>query len=234
MSGRQDYEDRRQARIDRLRNASLSAEQRSDAEYNRAHDLVKGIPFGQPNIIGRPALPRLREKSRHAMENAYALSQTADYYKERADAAEKHSAILSDDPRAIQKLQEKLAALEAKRDSVKAANKAARKTGGEQSAWYVLPYLSRDIKAVKDRIAKLEMVDSMPAELIEFDGGEIESDPITNRVIIRFDERQPEEITSALKSHGFKWAPSVSGWQRLRSPHALQIAEKLCDITAAE
>lgn len=63
MSGRLDYEERKQNRIDRLNAASEKASSLSGSEYKRSHDLVKDIPLGQPNIIGRPALPRLREKS---------------------------------------------------------------------------------------------------------------------------------------------------------------------------
>lgn len=70
----------------------------------------------------------------------------------------------------------------------------------------------------------------MPAELIEFDGGEIESDPITNRVMIRFDERQDDAMTQKLKSCGFRWAPSVKAWQRLRNPAALYAAKKICGV----
>ncbi|HNW87752.1 MAG TPA: DUF3560 domain-containing protein [Candidatus Limiplasma sp.] len=230
MPGREDYEERRQARIDRLNNAAASAAQESSQRFKRAHDMVKDIPFGQPNIIGRPALPALRERSALMMDKALELNRTANYYTERAEAAECNSAISSDDPTAIEKLQAKLAKLEATRDRVKAANKAAKKTGGEQSAWYILPYLARDIKSVKERIAKLQAVDGMPAELIEFDGGEIESNPTTNRVTIRYDEHQSANVTAQLKANGFRWAPSAQGWQRLRSPGALRLAKKLCDV----
>ena len=229
MPGREDYEERRQARIDRLNNAAASAAQESSQRFKRAHDMVKDIPLGQPNIIGRPALPALRERSARTMDKALELNRTADYYAERAEAAEGNSAISSDDPAAIEKLQAKLAKLEATRDRVKAANKESKKTGGERSAWYTLPYLARDIKSVKERIAKLQAVDDMPAEIIIFDGGEIESDPITNRVIIRYDDRQPDSVTAQLKANGFKWAPSVQGWQRLRTPGALRLAQKLCE-----
>ena len=43
----------------------------------------------------------------------------------------------------------------------------------------------------------------MPAEIIQFDGGEIDSDADANRVIIRFDERQDEEMTSKPEKQRF-------------------------------
>jgi hypothetical protein len=64
----------------------------------------------------------------------------------------------------------------------------------------------------------------MPDETIPFDGGEIHSDPETNRVIIRFDAKPEEYVASRLKALGFKWSPGSRAWQRLRSRAALQMA----------
>lgn len=234
MPGREDYEERRQARIDRLNDAAYKASKESEAQYQRSHDLVKNIPLGQPNIEGRTALPRLREKSRSALERSISLDEKSAYYADRAEAAESNSTISSDDPAAIDKLREKVARLEAERDRVKAFNKEARKNGTEPAPWYTLPYLGRDIKAAKERIAKLERVDNMPAEQIRFEGGEIESDPTTNRVMIRFNERQDGDMTQKLKSNGFRWAPSVKAWQRLRNPNALYAACQICGVNWKE
>lgn len=228
MPGREDYEERRQARIDRLNDAACKAAQESDAASKRSFNLVKDIPLGQPNIIGRPALPNLRARSAKLMDKSVKLADKSGYYSDRAEAAESNRAISSDDPAAIEKLREKVARLETERDRVKAFNKEARKNGTDPAPWYTLPYLGRDIKAAKERIAKLERVDNMPAELIQFDGGEIESDPITNRVMIRFDERQDAAMNRKLKSFGFHWSPSAKAWQRLRSPGSLRIACHLC------
>jgi len=230
MVGREDYEERKQAKIDRLNDASSKASEAATVQYNRSHDLVKDIPFGQPNIEGRSALPNLRKKSWNALERAIENDNKADYYKERAEASESNTAISSDDPQAIIKLKEKLSALEEERENIKASNKAAKKNGTEIAPWYTLPYLSKDIKRVKERIEKLESIDQMPAEIIQFDGGEIESDPITNRVIIRFNERQGDDIVNNLKSNGFRWAPSVKAWQRLRNRNALNAAKHICGI----
>ena len=230
MSGRADYEERKQDRIDRLNGAAEKASERSLSYNKRSSDLVKDIPFGQPNIVGRPALPRLREKSARAMDKAVEESDKADYYAERAEAAESNHAISSDDPEAIPKLKNKLAALEAEREQVKASNKAARKNGTEPAPWYTLPYLGRDIKQVKERIAKLERVDQMPDETIQFDGGEIISDTETNRVMIRHDEKPGSAVIQALKSNGFHWSHSEKVWQRLRNPNALYTAKVICGI----
>ena len=228
MAGREDYEERKQARIDRLNAAADKAAKERDQKYKISYDLVKDIPLGQPNIIGRNDLPRLREKSGNAMEQSVRLDEKAKYYSDKADAAENNTAISSDDPKAIEKLKAKIAKLEAERERVKALNKEARKNGTEPAPWYTLPYLSKDIKAAKERIAK--QAEQMPAVIINFDCGEIESDPVTNRVIIRFNERQSEEVTRKLMSRGFRWSPSNGGWQRLRNMSALRVACALCDV----
>lgn len=234
MSGREDYEERKQARIDRLNGAAEKAATLSTAQYKRSNDLVKDIPFGQPNIVGRSALPRLREKSWNTLGRAVESEEKSAYYAGKAAAAESNSAISSDDPEAIEKLKSKLAALEAEREKAKAFNRAARKNGTEKLPWYTLPYLGKDIKRIKERIAQLEQVDQMPAEIIEFDAGEIESDPVTNRVIIRHDKKPDDETIRALKSNGFHWSHSEKAWQRLRNLNALYAAKAICGVKEAK
>ena len=228
MSGREDYAERKQERIDRLNDAAYKLSKESSAAFTRSHNLVKDIPLGQPNIRG--SLTGVMNKSRNAMDKGVEASEKASYYAGRAEAAENNSAISSDDPSAIEKLQAKIAVLEAKRDKIKAFNKAAKKNGTQPAAWYELPYASKEIKRLKDRIESLERIDQMPDEIIEFSGGEIESDSTTNRVIIRYDERQPDAVTESLKIRGFHWSPSVGAWTRLRNRNALYAAKVICNI----
>lgn len=230
MSGRTDYKERREARIDRLESAAATAAAKATAEATRSHDLVKDIPFGQPNIIGRPALPRLREKSARAMDRAIEHSETAEYYSDKAEAAKKNSAISSDDPDAIEKLEAKIEKLEAERERIKAFNKEARENGTEPAPWYALPYLSKDIKAAKDRIEKLKRTDDMPDETITFADGEIEVDSDTNRVCVRYSQRPSDDVISSLKTNGFHWSKTEGVWMRLKSPAALRAAKRVCGI----
>lgn len=44
MSGRADYEERKQERIERLNAAAEKARRGSNAAYLRGHDLVKDVP----------------------------------------------------------------------------------------------------------------------------------------------------------------------------------------------
>ena len=258
MPGRSDYEERRQARIERLKMAANKARSDSNTAYQRSYDLIKDIPLGQPNIVGRPALPRLREKSINLMNKSIEADKKADYYDSRVEAAENNTSISSDDPDSLKKLQNKIECLRKQQERMKSINKYYRKyktcvgmdgLSDEEAArldqavkdgysWETAPFpsyeltsINQRIKAAEARVRKLEAVDEMPAEIIQFDGGEIESDPVTNRVMIRFDERQGEEIVEKLKGRGFRWAPSVKAWQRLRNPAALRAACAVCGIT---
>lgn len=230
MVGRIDYEERKQARIDRLNEASEKAAALSAAQYKRSHDLVKDIPLGQPNIEGRTALPNLRKKSRNSLEHAVENDEKSAYYAERAEAAENNNAISSDDPEVIIKLEKKLEKLEAEREAIKAENKKRKKAGEEQAPSWLLTNLGGTIRATKERIEKLKRIDLMPAEIIQFNGGEIISDADLNRVQIRFDERQDNEMADKLKKYGFHWAPSEKAWQRLRNQNALYAAKKVCGL----
>jgi len=230
MVGREDYEERRENRIDRLNSAAEKAAAQSMAESKRSHDLVKDIPFGQPNIIGRPALPRLREKSINAMEHSIEHANTADYYAGRAEAAESNKAISSDDPTAIEKLTAKIKYFEAEKEEVKAFNKNARKNGTESAPWYRLPYLNRDIKAAKERIEKLQRIDTIPEETLEFDGGTLEVSNDLNRVVIRHDEKPDDDTISTLKANGFHWSREEQAWMRLKTLNAIYAAKNICGI----
>lgn len=175
----------------------------------------------------RPALPRLRERSARAMDKAVEESSKADYYADRAEAAERNHAISSDDPEALEKLKSKLAALEAQYEQVKADNKAARAAGKEPAPWYTLPYLGKDIKRIKDRIEQLERLDSQPVTAdISFDGGTIHENAEINRLQIIFDSIPDPEVRSNLKRYGFKWARSEGAWQRLRGSNSLHAAKR--------
>ena len=228
MAGRADYEERKQDRIDRLNDAAYKASRESSTAFRRSHDLVKDIPLGQPNIHG--ALTGILNKCRNAADRSVALGEKASYYADKATAAEENTAISSDDPDAIAKLYEKLSRLEAKREVIKRMNKERKKAGEEPVPAYMLTNLGGNIRSVKERIAHLEKLENMPAEIIRFDGGEIISDADKNRVQIVFDERQADEVTDKLKRYGFHWAPSEEAWQRLRNPNALYAAKRVCGI----
>lgn len=254
MAGRQDYEEKKQARIDRLNNMAEKASAGSMEAFNRGYNLTKDIPLGQPNIRG--ALTGVMNKARNAMDRSCSLSDKANYYAEKAQAAESNTAISSDDPNCIEKLQEKIDKLKNKQEYAKAINAYYRKNGTckgfrdlteeraekldksikESFSWeqrpfpsYELTSINNKIKAAQARIDQINRVEAMPDEIIKYDLCEIESSAETNRVAIIFYERAPETIIDELKSNGFKWAYSEGKWQRFRSPYSLRLAKRIIE-----
>lgn len=122
------YEWKQQRRRERLeaRAARLAAE--SDAAYKRSTAMASVIPMGQPIMIGHHSEGRdrrYRAKIHAAMDRSCALATAAAKVAERA-AAVGTGGISSDDPEAVRKLVEELAALEATQDRMKRCNPIVR------------------------------------------------------------------------------------------------------------
>ena len=150
--------------------------------------------------------------------------------------------IQSGDPNAIDKLRGKLEKLEALQDTMKAVNAYYRKNktldgcpglsereadairGNWERGWYVctpfatyeLSNNNAEIHRIRDRIASIEKAKATPeAEPMELENGiRVEEDSEAMRIKIIFPGKPDEATRGILKSHGFRWAPSVSAWQR--------------------
>lgn len=124
------YEAKRQARIDRLKARADRQTRVAATLHERAKAMADIIPMGQPIMVGhysegrdrnyRARIDRTFTKSMEASKDAQELAR-------RADAAENNEAVSSDDPDAIVKLRAKLAEEEAGHESMKADLTRARK-----------------------------------------------------------------------------------------------------------
>lgn len=124
------YEEKKQARIDRLRDAAKRASQESDALHEQAHKMADMIPFGQPILIGHHSERRdrnYRGRIQNKFEKSFEAQKKADELSARAAAAESNTAISSDDPEAVTKLREKLAGLEEQQKRMKTVNAAHKR-----------------------------------------------------------------------------------------------------------
>ena len=256
-TGRADYADRREARIERLQDSAARHDAAANEAYNRARAAVDGIPFGQPNIGGR--LTPCYNRHDAAMRTSIRESDEAEAMRERARAAENNHAISSDDPEALKLLREKLAKLEQLQERMKAANAALRlkdtATGDAKLAElgfspdniaklrkpdfvgcvgfpsYALTNNGATIRNVKARIAQLEAMASGPApEGWTFDGGEVICNVPENRLQVRFDSIPDEETRSALKSYGFHWSRFAGVWQRQLTRNAICAARQILKV----
>lgn len=169
--------------------------------------------------------------------------------------------ISSDDPLALDRLKDKLARLEADQQAMKDTNAYYRKNktlGGcpyisEKAAaeiksqwargWYVgIPFpaysLSNNnanIKRIRDRIAELEKrANSAAPAGWEFDGGKVVMNTDENRLQLFFDVKPDESLRAALKTRGFRWAPSQGAWQRQLTDNAVYAAGIITKHTAAK
>lgn len=110
------------------------ADKVSEASFRGAREATAGIPPGQPILVGhhsekrhRAALRRHDARMRKGCERA----DMAANHRSKADGLQRQldNSIFSDDPDAVEALQERIAALEAERDRRKSINAEWRKAG---------------------------------------------------------------------------------------------------------
>lgn len=164
--------------------------------------------------------------------------------------------ISSDDPMALEKLRAKLDKLVKHQEIMKAANAAIRmkdtakgdaklaELGYTQEEIkqlrepdfcgrvgypaYALSNNNANIKRIRDRIEEMEKRQEEPApEGWTFDGGKVVMNTGENRLQIIFDEKPDETMRAALKSHGFRWAPSQGAWQRQLTNNAIYACKQV-------
>lgn len=130
--GREDYQERREARIDRLHARAESKAGEAESRMAAFHGIHEHIPMGQPILVGHHSEGRHRRDLERASAHADAAlkAQTeARKLEERARAAEKNQAVSSDDPEAVRKLKEQIAAAEKTQETYRALNKIVKAKG---------------------------------------------------------------------------------------------------------
>lgn len=254
-----DYEQKKQDRIDRYRDRAEKARAESSALSQQAADMAHAIPFGQP--VHGAADRRYRERIGQKMDKSIEAADKAAYYEAKAQAAENNTAISSDDPEAIAKLTEKLDALQTAQTLMKNINAYYRKYGTcrgcdgisdelaakldqdvkEGPPWVNVPFASyalsnnnQEIHRIQDRLKKLTEARELGYSGWTFDGGRVEANSEKNRLQIFFDEIPPEEVRKELKGWGFRWARSEGAWQRQLTDNAIYAASRIKAIQPSD
>jgi len=155
----------------------------------------------------------------NALDKFVTENQKADYYDNKVAIIDNNSVISSDDPKAIQKLEEKLQVLENEKAKIKAR---------PHQTWE-LQNLNQQIRNIKDRIQQLKDLDELEFEDIVFNGGRVVHNKEINRIQILFDDIPDEEIRTSLKSHSFKWSRYEKAWQRLFNKNGIYAAKRIVD-----
>ena len=222
MGGRADYEERRKQRIERYERLSKKAKERSNQYMNsNANKTLSRIPLGQPILADHYSAKshsRLIEKANNNIKKSIEEDKKSEFYSDRAESAKNSKAIYGDDPKAIEKLEEKLERLENQRNSIKAR---------EHEKWE-LQNIGATIRETKRRIERLKELENMKFEEVKFDGGKIIHNKEINRIQFLFDDIPNEETRKILKSHGFHWSRKEQAWQRefnkncIRATHIIQ------------
>lgn len=253
----ENYEERRQARIERLENRAQKKRAEGEALLDSAHQRAEFIPMGQPILIGHYSEGRHRrdlERIHRKTEQGIKALEEAKRLERRAEAARLNNVISSDDDAAVDKLASKLKALEHKRDFIKSVNGAFRKGGwaavaeiiGKDRAadlahsakdplWkepfpgYVLQNLGAQIRSVTKRIEHLQEAGKQVSEEDEINGVRIVTNAEDNRIQLFFDGKPTEEIRGELKAAGFRWSPRNGCWQRMISSNAKYQAEQIAE-----
>jgi len=243
---KEQYEQKKQARIDRLNARAAKAEQASIDFYNESNKAVEHIPMGQPILVGHHSEKAHRnalQRSWNKMDKSVAESNKAEYYKEKAIAAENNNAISSDDPEAVQKLKEKIKELEKLQEHMRKVNKAHAKYSKTQDvsvlkefneydkkrimiyvpaySWEPHPYApyqlsnnNANIRTCKKRLEQLEANQNQESSEQQFGEITLIENVELNRIQLKFPGKPHYETRSKLKSYGFRWSPYNMAWQR--------------------
>lgn len=256
----EEYKTKRQARYERLLAAAERAERESATLIDQSHQMSDGIPFGQPILVGHYSEQRdrnYRARIESKFRRGYEMHQKAEALRSRLAAMEANRAIFSDDPQAVEKLEEKLARLQKRHEMMKAANKLARKGDRDGLAamgfaesnitkllepdWsghpgfpsYGITNNGANIRSIQKRIAGLER--HAQDETSERIVGEVRLvDSVEdNRIQAHFPGKPIEAVRSALKSNGFRWTPSLGCWQAYRSMGIERAAQVISEAVRA-
>lgn len=149
--------------------------------------------------------------------------------------------IKSDDEKAIEKLEEKLADLKNSQERMKAANKALRIKDTDRGddelrglgfseedikllrkpscgrigyASFELTNNNANIHRVEDRIKRIKAVKEKGTTEKENEFCRIVENTEAMRIQLFFDGKPDEKVRDILKSNGFKWSPRNECWQR--------------------
>lgn len=228
----EEYENKRQARYDRLLAAAKKAELESAASIDNAHKMASCIPMGQPILVGHHSEKsdrNYRARIHNKFGRGFKLAQKAEEYRSRAASIDKNNSIFSDDPQAIEKIGGKLAQLEARQERMKAANKLVKKNdrAGLLDMGYTETQITRlftpdfcgrigypdfeitnngsNIRRLKKRAEVVEKRQNTADFEETINGVKIEYCPSENRIRVYFPtERVSRDVFMELKHGGFR------------------------------
>lgn len=248
--------ERMERRAERRREWAAGREARSEAAFNRARVVADGIPLGQPILVGHHSEGRHRrdiERIDSGMRQGCESAKMAELHRSKADGIEHalERSIFSDDPDAPERIAERVAELEARRDAMKAANKAYKAGGfdavrvavGDAMAlegarilqvqpYYKVPFppyaltnIGGNIRRLKARVAEIARQAERQAAAEAAPGGVLVGRSTEHDYVsVRFADYPGREKVNALKAAGFHW--SGGAWHGMGKdlPYGIEVA----------
>lgn len=120
------YEEKKQARIERYDALAQNAEKESVSTLERARSMAHAIPFGQPILVGHHSEGRdrrFRNKIHNTFGKGFEQQKKAESYAQKAKSAKENTAISSDDPNAVTKLKAKIESAQGNQKAMKDINR---------------------------------------------------------------------------------------------------------------
>lgn len=185
-----------------------------------ANKTLERLPLGQPILSDHHSANRHRsliERAQNNIRKSIKEDEKSEFYNNRAESAKNSRVIYNDDPKAIEKLKEKLQRLENERESIKARN---------HYTWE-LTNIGATIRETKKRIERLEAQEKLEFAEIKFEGGKVIHNKEINRIQFLFDNIPNEDIRKELKSNGYHWSRQEKAWQRGFNENCIKVTKRI-------
>ncbi|UOE51316.1 DUF3560 domain-containing protein [Mucilaginibacter sp. SMC90] len=249
------FEERKQNRIGYAKDQAAKNKKESERLFNNAKEMASHIPMGQPILIGHhseKADRRYRDKIHNTYGKSFEKMDKAGYYEDKAETIASNDAIFNDDPKALDKLRDKLQGLESVQEFMKLANKCVKKKDketflkhafGTEQLWtqintpdcfkttgfpsYKLQNNNAGIRRIKERIKGLERLETREEKDYIINGVRVKENTEANRVQLFFPSRLSKEAYRFVRSYGFVWCRSESAFQRQLNNYAVRLAKEL-------
>ena len=198
--------ERRKERVEGMKERAQEIKKEGYARAEKGWEELHEIPFGQPNIAGRPDIYK---RPTGLIDSGYAEVKRGEALERRAKGAEQAlNNMRSDDPAIIPKLQE-----------------AIRNTDNSAERQRLRERLDTAIRTLERNQSGGGLNKSTKLY-------DLEENVTDGRIRFRFDGKPRQEIIDIMKSRGFKWSPSNKAWQRQNTPNGVYSAKKVIEELA--
>lgn len=252
--------ERQEAKVGRYRELAEKAMKESKEAYNQSHKLVENIPMGQPVLIGHHSESthrRILDRSWNTLGKAVKLSEKAEYFEQKAKAAESNDSIYLGDDDAVERLEEKLTTLEKKQETMKATNKILRSKklseiekhdklkelgysgngitqlfipdcfGEIGFPSYIITNNGSNIRRVKEQLERARKMKMTKNKEYTINGVSLVENYSENRLQLFFPSIPDADIRNQLKKNGFKWSRCNECWQSYLNHRNIDSAKKI-------